>query len=233
MGPVRLGATPVKVIWTDRAQGDMSPTAALSGSRPASRGARATPQSWAGVVDRPWTWVRQVHGGEVVEVSSPGGSCGERGDALVSAAEGACLAVFTADCAPIALASPEGVIGAVHAGWRGLLSEVVAHAVEAMRDAGASHVEAGLGPCIHAECNEFSSGDLDLVANRFGSEARSTNTARRPALDIPATVRFALAELDVRLTVVERACTGCDGSYFSHRARGDTARQAMAVWGEH
>ena len=46
------------------------------------------------------------------------------------------VAVLTADCAPLALASPEGVFAAVHAGWRGLAGGVVEAAVAAMRDLG-------------------------------------------------------------------------------------------------
>ena len=46
---------------------------------------------------------------------------------------GAVLAIQVADCAPVALWSPEGVLGAAHAGWRGLADGVLPATAEAMR----------------------------------------------------------------------------------------------------
>ena len=70
--------------------------------------------------DRPWSWLRQVHGATVVTVAAPGDQAGAEADAAVTDAPGTVLAVHTADCAPIALVSDEGPVAAVHAGWRGL-----------------------------------------------------------------------------------------------------------------
>ena len=53
------------------------------------------------VVDRPWTWLRQVHGADVVEVRTPGDGAGTRADAAVTAEAGCVLAVLVADCAPV------------------------------------------------------------------------------------------------------------------------------------
>jgi copper oxidase (laccase) domain-containing protein len=54
-------------------------------------------------------------------------------------------------------------------------------------------------------------------------------SAGRPALDVPAAVGLALAELGVDLED-EHVCTACDTRYFSHRARGDVGRQVLMVW---
>ena len=70
------------------------------------------------LADAPWTWLRQVHGQRVVIVDHPGDRRSEEADAAVTACASAALVVRTADCAPVALASPEGVVGVVHAGWR-------------------------------------------------------------------------------------------------------------------
>ncbi len=188
-------------------------------------------------------WVRQVHGHGVVVVpasATPGGGpapgppvqaipSGD-GDALVSGASGLGLAVLTADCAPIALGSPEGVVGSVHAGWRGLMAGVVERAVEAMVGLGATEVVGALGPCIHADCYEFSGADLDRVAARFGDQVRGRTRSGRPALDLPAAVAAALAAAGAGQQAGVDACTGCAGGYFSHRARGDGGRQALVVW---
>ena len=152
------------------------------------------------------------------------------GDALVSSGGGIGLVILTADCASVALGSPEGVLGAVHAGWRGLVDGVVERAVEAMGTLGATEVVGAVGPCIHPGCYEFSEPDLARVAARLGEGVRSRTASGRPALDVPAAVSAALSAAAVREQGGVDACTGCAGGYFSHRARGDRGRQALLVW---
>lgn len=84
---------------------------------------------------------------------------GERpeGDAVVTARAGVICAVLTADCAPVLLADAEaGVVGAVHAGWKGALGGVVHSAVAAMQALGArpERTVAVVGPCIAAASYE-------------------------------------------------------------------------------
>jgi polyphenol oxidase len=184
----------------------------------------------AAVVDLPWTWFRQVHGRRVVSVGRPGEGAGERADAAVTREPGCALAVLSADCAPVALASPEGVAGIAHAGWGGLLAGVVEATVEAMRALGAGDISAVLGPCVRAGCYEFGADDLDRVAARLGSQVRSQTSDGRPALDLPAAVRAALERSGVDHVCDTGACTACSPEYFSWRARRDLGRQATVVW---
>jgi copper oxidase (laccase) domain-containing protein len=174
--------------------------------------------------------VRQVHGAVAHPAAAAAAVPPPDGDALVSADRSDRLAVVTADCAPIALGSPEGVFAAVHAGWRGLVAGVVDSAVDAMRRLGATSVTGALGPTIHAGCYEFSPGDLDRVAARLGGAVRGWTTDGRPALDLPAAVGAALERAGVAPVPGVDRCTACSGRDFSHRARGDTGRQAVLVW---
>ena len=172
-----------------------------------------------------------MHGDHVVVVDAPGAGAGEEGDALVSTDGAAALAVFTADCAPVALAGDGGVIGVAHAGWRGLVAGVIPRTVEQMRALGAGEITAALGPCIHAECYEFSPDDLDLVAAALGDGVRAQTAAGRPALDMQAAVAAALDGTGVALVHDAGVCTACAaGENYSHRARADTERQATVVW---
>jgi YfiH family protein len=184
------------------------------------------------VVDLPWTWLRQVHGAEVVRVEHPGHAAGSTADALVSAEPGCALAVLTADCAPVALASAEGVIGVAHAGWRGLASGVLDATVAAMRALGATDIEAVLGPCIHPECYAFGAEELDRVATLLGDSVRAVTAAGGPALDIPAAVRSALtgAGVDPAAIADVGTCTACSAQHFSWRARREQQRQAAVIW---
>ena len=184
------------------------------------------------MVDAPWTWLRQVHGDTVVTVGEPGGGAGANADASVSSQRGPLLAVLTADCAPIALVSPEGVIGAVHAGWRGLVAGVIERAAETARGLGATELRAVLGPCIHPECYEFGAADLDAVTARLGDGVRAATTDGRPALDVPHAVAAAVEQAGVTELADVGVCTACSTEYFSWRSRREQARQAMVVWRE-
>jgi YfiH family protein len=183
----------------------------------------------AAVVDRPWSVATQVHSADVLTVRWPGDGAGERADGLVTAHPGAAIAVLTADCAPLALASPEGIAGVAHAGWRGLLAGVIEATVDAMRDLGATEVEAVLGPCIRPECYTFGSKDLATVAERLGPAVRSKDRDGGLALDIPAAVSAALAGRGARLAADAGVCTSCGDGYWSWRARGDGGRQATVA----
>lgn len=203
---------------TGRLEGDLRASSAGSAER-----RRA-------VVDLPWTVPRQVHGATVAVVDAPGDVPGVEADALVTTGPGVALAVLVGDCAPVALVSAEGVIGVVHAGWRGLRAGVVEAAVVELRRLGARRVEAVVGPCIHPCCYSFGAEDLATMVDRYGASVRGEDGEGRPALDVPAAVAEALARSGADLVGGADSCTACGGANWSWRARADRQRQAMVVW---
>lgn len=238
---------PARVRLTGRAEGDLGHSGAFVTRPRAEVLARR-----AAVVDLPWTWLRQVHGAAVVTVAEPGGGAGSVADAAVTDQPGCALAVLAADCAPVALSSPEGVIGVAHAGWKGIMAGVVQATVTAMRDLGATEIEALVGPCARAECYEFGAADLDRIAGCLGPRVRGLTsrslisrslisrgltirglTSRgRPALDLAAAVGGALADAGVAPTSVTDVdtCTVCSPGHYSWRGGRDLERQAVVVW---
>jgi polyphenol oxidase len=182
------------------------------------------------VCPRPWSWLRQVHGDRVVAVTAPGEGAGEQADAAVTAADDAALVVLTADCAPVALVSDEGVLAVAHAGWRGLAAGVIGRAADAVRERGGTELTALIGPCVHPECYAFGEPELDLVAARLGDGVRAITRDGRPALDVPAAVRAALAQAGVVHATDLDVCTACSPDHYSHRARNDPERQALVLW---
>ena len=76
------------------------------------------------------------------------------GDALVTATHGITIAVATADCVPVLVHDPvAGVIGAAHAGWRGIAADVVGATLTAMSEnfgALPANCRAAVGPCVGA-----------------------------------------------------------------------------------
>ena len=184
------------------------------------------------VIDLPWTVLHQVHGARVVVVEGPGGATGEAADAAVTTSRRAALAVLTADCAPVALASPEGVLGLAHAGWRGLRAGVVEATVTRMRRLGATRIEAVLGPCVHPCCYPFGAEELDDMQARLGTQVRAVDRQGMPALDLPAGVRTVLHSSGVTLIGDADVCTSCSDRYWSWRRSRTARRQATVVWRE-
>jgi YfiH family protein len=209
------------VRFTTRADGDLNadvvPTPTLAAR-------------WHAVANRPVVWLTEEHGTNVVVVDGDRPEPAPRGDALVTSDVDRALGIWVGDCAPVAFVADEGVVAAAHAGWRGLAAGVLAQTAATMRSLGASRIDAVVGPCIHAECYEFGTGDLDELASRFGPSVNGTTSWGTPALDLPAAVRAALAAEDVTVIDVAAACTACDDRYWSHRGRGDRERHGMAVW---
>jgi YfiH family protein len=211
---------PVEIRFTDRADGDLSVRSVEPGLDDRRRA----------IVDRPWTWLHQVHGSRVVVVDTPGQHAGTEADAAVTACPGAVLAVQTADCAPLALVAPGGV-GVVHVGWRGLADGVVDAAVSALRALAEGPITARLGPCIRPRCYEFGAEDLDRVARSCGGDdVRATTAWGTPALDVPAGIVARLAALGVTEVDDAGTCTACSPAHWSFRADADRARQAVVAW---
>jgi YfiH family protein len=158
-------------------------------------------------------------------------------DALVTREAGVPLAILVADCAPIALVAPGGVLGVVHAGWRGLAGGVLEAVLRQMvqRGGGApSDYRAAIGPCIRGCCYEVG----EEVWRHFpaGCLAPSVRpNARR--LDLMAAVCHRLQEAGLPSGQIHSVglCTACHpGLFFSHRRctqHGWTATGRMALLG--
>lgn len=119
--------------------------------------------------------LHQVHGtavATVIEAWAPGQ--GPKADAMVSAMPGIALGIITADCTPVLLHDPAaGVVGAVHAGWRGALAGVLEATVAAMQALGAtpSGIAAAIGPCIRQPSYQVGADLRDAVLARDADDA--------------------------------------------------------------
>ncbi len=166
----------------------------------------------------------QVHSAEVAVVEEawkPGEA--PRADASVTRVTGMALGVLTADCAPVLLADEEaGVIGAVHAGWKGALAGVAEAAVEAMGRLGAEagRIAAVIGPCIHQASYEVgpefrarfvaaepSSGEFFIAATR----------SEHFMFDLPAYLARKLGKLGVAVETVPDDTCADESRFFSYR----------------
>ena len=188
-----------------------------------------------------WVWVRQVHGAAVFTATgterAPAADAPVAdatvadaivADAIVTTERGLALAIVTADCAPLVLASVDAV-GVVHAGHRGLAGGVIEAAIARLREIGTGDVRAFLGPCIRAARYEFGAGDLEPLVAQFGPTVEGVTSAGRPALDIPAGIRVVLERAGVVSFEDSGICTAGSPGYFSYRRDAAKGRQVTVV----
>ena len=150
-------------------------------------------------------------------------------DGLYTGTPGVCLAVATADCAPIALASErEGLVAVIHAGWRGIAAGIVGRAAklfEYPREA-----VAAIGPAAGA-CH-YEVGEDVALAVASASPAGAVTERRNGGLflDLSGTIRGMLLEAGVGKVEADGSCTIHERDrFFSHRRERETGRQLALV----
>lgn len=179
----------------------------------------------------PVTFTKQVHGGDVAEVTHHRPKMRRRADALVTSTPGAGIGVMVADCVPVLLAdATAGVVATAHAGRPGLVAGVVPHAVAAMVERGArlDRIGAAIGPSICGRCYEVPEQMRDDVEAAVPGTAATTSWGT-PSIDIAAGVASQLRAAGVGAVVTVDACTREDDRFFSYRRDGVTGRFAGVV----
>ena len=174
-------------------------------------------------------FMQQCHGGEVVGVQGPWSAAGPPpADGVVTATPGVALAVLVADCTPVLLADPEaGVVGAVHAGRPGMTSGIVDTAVLRMRDLGARHIRAVVGPSVCGRCYEVPQ-EMRAAAAAVVPESSARSWTGTPAIDVATGVVAQLVANDVAVQWVP-GCAREEPGLFSYRRDGRTGRFAGVV----
>jgi len=179
-------------------------------------------------------WLTQVHGTRVLDAAQVAGA--PEADASISDRRGAVCVIMTADCMPVLLADAEGrVVGAAHAGWRGLAAGVLESTVAAMRASGAGQVLAWLGPGIGPAAFEVGD-DVRDAFEHLGPAAqaafRSIDGSRgKYHADLPALARLALARVGVVDVAGGSDCTVSDPArFYSYRRDRVTGRMASLIW---
>lgn len=174
---------------------------------------------------------KQIHSNSVITVTSAdAGRIDFECDGFVTRESGIALTIKTADCVPILFCDKNaGVIGAVHAGWRGTIARIASICLSEMEKIGAKRkdVKIAIGACIHSCCYEVDKPFVCAVENAVGVEL----CQRAVVKDDDNDNRYHADLVELNCALLEEAgacrsnmfvcpeCTCCKPDvFFSHRA---------------
>ena len=154
-------------------------------------------------------------------------------DAVVTDRKDVLIGVQTADCVPVLLHDPkQGVIGAVHAGWRGTAAGIVKGTIRFMVERFAcrpEHILLAIGPSIRGCSYEVDHEVYDAVSRATGEGAYHEKKGGKYHLDLAAANRLQALSAGVPAANVWTSpdCTFCNPErFYSYRyAKGSTGRQ--------
>lgn len=151
--------------------------------------------------------LKQVHGVGILNASEEHLTSSEiEADGIITNQHGLVLAIQTADCVPVLIASYDGtVIGALHCGWRssraGIIEKVVKQ-INELFSVPASNLQAIIGPAIQQASYEV---DLEFYKD-FLTEAadneryfKSTNKEDKFLFNLPVYIASKLTEQGVAI----------------------------------
>ena len=177
-------------------------------------------------------WLEQVHGTVVANADAAG--CRVQADACVARHRGAVCVIMTADCLPVLLCDEDGtVVGAAHAGWRGLCDGVIEATVKEMGVA-PQQLMAWLGPAIGPHA--FEVGE-DVRAAFMAHDAQAASAfiplaaGGKYRADIVRLARQRLNALGITRISGGTFCTYHQkDKFFSYRRDGVTGRMGTFIW---
>ncbi|MEE2778314.1 MAG: peptidoglycan editing factor PgeF [Acidobacteriota bacterium] len=172
-------------------------------------------------------YLRQKHTARVVSVAAAGDA--GAADALITTRPGLALRIATADCVPILLVG-EGVVAAVHAGWRGIAADIVGRTLDQWPDKALPR--AVIGPAIGPCCYEVGDDVARDVADASTPQVVVEGPSDQPHLDLHRAVMDQLARAGVDRIDSVPACTRCEPErLWSYRREGPRAGRNLAfVW---
>lgn len=190
-----------------------------------------------GFLPTPAFWLDQVHSSEVIEITDRVNELSlqqrPKADALFTRIKNQPLAIMTADCLPILLASKDGQeIAAIHGGWRPLAGGIISKTV-AKFSIPKSNIVAWLGPAIGPSAFEVGQDVVDAFTSVNSSHTDDfiTQENKKYLANIFSIAKRQLYSLGITEIYSEYECTYLQPKkYFSYRRDAQTGRLATLIW---
>ena len=183
--------------------------------------------------------LKQMHSSDVINITERIEPDEIEGDSMVTSKEGICLGILTADCAPILFGDFEKkIIGAAHAGWKGLYGGIVENTLEKMMQLGAKmkNICVAIGPCIQKNNYEVGIEFYERFINKDRTYKKFFLKENNKILfDLPGSISFRLRLQGIRNIQSLNKCTFSEKkNYFSFRRNqknklGDCGRMISTI----
>ncbi|TMP37981.1 peptidoglycan editing factor PgeF [Pseudoalteromonas rubra] len=185
-------------------------------------------------VSLPIVWLEQVHGNTVIHVDDDYDIASlPQADAIFTRSAQFALAIMTADCLPVLIASENGQeIAAVHCGWRPLAADILAKTLSYFQTP-VSQLHVWLGPAIGPQAFEVGEEVFEqfVALSQIHSHAFIRQENGHYLADIHLLARQRLSELGVTSVFAQAHCTVTHPQYyFSYRRDRRCGRMASLIW---
>ncbi len=163
--------------------------------------------------------MRQTHSSHIAYVDSSSiAQCMPDTDGLVTQQPNVFLGVNAADCVPVFFYNPQaGIVGVVHAGWRGTLNNIYVMLISEMirRGARSEDIYAAIGPHIGGCCYSVLPDRAKLFAKTFDSSVVFKQSSSWH-LDLGRASIALLQHLGILLDHIDApiTCTSCQNDQF-------------------
>lgn len=189
-------------------------------------------------------WLDQVHGARVLDADQyftqqpqSGLMVPPSADAAITTQSNRVLAIMTADCLPVVIASADGrALGVAHAGWRGLAAGILEATLIALRKRrpGNTAWRAWVGPAISQRHFEVGADVFQAFTNH-GPQSSVFFAEKTPGskwlADLPALARQRLHQAGVANIELSGDCTFSQPDrFYSYRLSPRTGRQVTVAW---
>ena len=185
-----------------------------------------------------WFWLEQIHSNQVIELDNEDKRY--TADACITSRIFQCCTVMTADCLPILICDTHGKrVGAIHAGWRGLLSGVIENTLSAFSEKenqlqiDAQNIYAWLGPAIGKEKFEVGEEIVDQFIQKNSDNSNSFKKSNKGTFlaNIYELSRNSLRKVGVNHIYGGDLCTASDESkFYSYRRDKICGRMASYIY---
>jgi len=165
--------------------------------------------------------MNQTHSNKIIEIKKNNLKRKIDADAMITKVKGLALGVVTADCVPILIYDFNNeVVGCIHAGWKGAISDIIKNTVSKIKDLNSKNkIFASIGPCIGKKSYEVDSAFYEkfLSESKKNKKYFSNKVKNKKLFNLRKFVADKLIELGVRIDHVNYDTFSERNNFFSYR----------------
>ncbi len=171
--------------------------------------------------------LKQIHSANVVVLDDIENHDDLReGDSIITSLKDVGIGIRTADCVPILIVDRDkSIVAAVHAGWRGTLSEIAIKTINTIKSEygiDSSLLTSVIGPSISSCCYVVGEDVAALFKERFSNcdQYLFESGESKYVLDLGIANKIALEKAGVADIEIVDICTKCNANFYSYRREG-------------